>query len=181
MILPSPPTPPPFRYQFGQHDVTERQAEQQAQRIEQPWHGQRHEDFKNDLQARSAEREGGIDVAAADIGDRRGRIHHDERDDGDENEHHLLRLADSEQRERQRDQRRDRNVAAEHIDRGKEGIDPGKAAAEHAKRNRDGSGQQEAEHHAPQADEQVPGQRIAEPQVVSCSRLNVSAGLGSEL
>ena len=73
-----------------------------------------------------------------------------------------------------RDQRGDRDVAAEDIDRSKEGIDPGKAAAEHAERNRDRSGQEEAQHHAPQADEQVASKRITEPeigQLLSAERL----------
>ena len=70
MMLPKPPAAAAFGHEFGQHDVAERQAEQQPQRIEHARHGQRHEHFRNDLPARCAERVGRVDVAAADVGDR---------------------------------------------------------------------------------------------------------------
>ena len=81
----------------------------------------------------------------ADLADRPGRVRDDERHAGDEDEHHLLQLADAEEREGQRDQGRDRNVAAEDRQRQEEGVDPGKAAAEHAQRHADERGQAEAQ------------------------------------
>src|SRR4051794_1522237 len=51
-----PANPAPFGHKFCQHDVTERQAEQQSQRIKQARHSQRYENLQNNLQPRRAER-----------------------------------------------------------------------------------------------------------------------------
>ena len=112
---------------------------------------------------------------------RPGRVGDDERHAGDEDEHHLLQLADAEEREGQRDQRRDRDVPAEDRQRQEEGVDPREAAAEHAQRDADERGQPEAR--APRAAGVAKMLRVSarsnQRLVESCA--NVSAGLGSPL
>ena len=76
-----------------------------------------HEHLRHDLQLRRAERLRRLDVAIRHAGNRRDRVRVDERHAGDEDEHHLLRLVDPEPQDRQRNQRRDRQVAAEQRER----------------------------------------------------------------
>ena len=71
MMLPKPAGTAAVSDELGQHDVAERQAEQQPQRIEDARHRQRHQHLQDDLPARCAERVGRVDVAAADVGNGR--------------------------------------------------------------------------------------------------------------
>ena len=104
--------------QLGQHDVAERQAEQVPQAVVDVGQRERDEHLAHDLQRRwrrasaRSRRSGRARSTTA-----RDRVREDERHAGDEDEHHLLRLVDAEPEDRQRDQRGDRQVAAEERER----------------------------------------------------------------
>ena len=81
-------------------------------------------------QRRRAQRLRRLDVAIRHAGDRRHGVRVDERHAGDEDEHHLLRLVDAEPEDGQRDQRGDRQVAAEERQRRAGGLDHAPRAGE---------------------------------------------------
>ena len=78
-----------------------------------------------------------LDVAIGHAGDRRDGVRVDERHAGDEDEHHLLRLVDAEPQDRQRNQRGDRQVAAEQRERRAGGLDDAPRSGEDAERHAD--------------------------------------------
>src|SRR5262245_12244010 len=90
---------------FRQPDVSESQAIQQPQRVEHARQSQRHQHFENHLKTVGPQRVGSVDVLAADIADTACGIIYDKSHAGDEDEHHLLELADLEEGIGQRDER----------------------------------------------------------------------------
>src|SRR6185295_976659 len=83
-----------------------------------------------------------------------------------EDEEDLLRLAEAEPDERQRDQRRDRDVAQEERHRLEERLDAAETAGEDPQRDADQGRQAEAQKDAPQAPAGAPAERGVEPQAL---------------
>ena len=98
--------------------------------------------------ALGAERLRGFDVPIGHAGDRGDRVRIHERHARDEDEHHLLRLVDAEPEDRQRNQRRDRQIAAEERDRRAGRFDHAPRSGDDAERHADEHGQSEPDQHA---------------------------------
>ena len=163
---------------LGEHDVAERQAEQEAQAVEDVGQRQRHQHLRHDLQRLAPERLRGLDVALGHAGDRRHGVGEDERHAGDEDEHHLLRLVDAEPEDGQRDQRRDRQVAPEQRERRAGRLEHPARAGEDAERHADQDGEAEADQHALAASPRCSGPARARSAGPGSCR-TTSPGLGS--
>ena len=149
---------------LGKDDVAKGQTEEQPQRSEDVGQGQGHQHLEEHLPWRGAQSQRRLHIALLDAGDGARGVEDDEHDAGDEDEHDLLLLADAEPDEGERDERGDRDIAAEDRDRGDEGAELGPGAAQDAERDADERGQTKPLKHAPQRGQQVSHQRLVEPE-----------------
>ncbi len=149
--------------QLGEHDVAEGQAEEQTQRVEDVGKGQGREDLKDNLATAGAEGIGGVDIAAADVLNGIGGVADHKGRAGHEDEHRFLELADSEQRESERNQGRHGDIAAHDGQGGKEGAGPAETAAENADGHSHDRSQAKAQRDAAKAGQGIAGQGAVEP------------------
>ena len=134
--------------QLGQHDVSERHAEEVTQAVVDVRQRERDEHLRHDLPPRRAERLRRLDVAIRHAGNRADGIRVHEGHAGDEDEHHLLRLVDPEPQNRQRNQRRHRQVSSEERQRRTRRFEHAPRAGGDPQRNADQDRETEAEEHA---------------------------------
>ena len=149
---------------LGEQDVAPAHAEAEAHRLVDVRPRDRQQHLADRLRRPGAECVRGLEVDVVHRVHRRDHLRQQEDDEGERQEHHLLRLAGAEQAQGERHQRRDRQVGTEHRERRERRLDLGERAHQHAERERQRHRDREAEQHPPERDAEVAGEGAVEPE-----------------
>ena len=155
--------------QLGEHDVAEGHAEQRSKTLIYVGQRQRDQDLADDLPLGSAQSGGRFDVAVRHRGDRAHRVGINERNAGDEDEHHLLRFVDAEPQNRQRDQRGNRDISRKQRDRHGRRFQHAPGTSDDPQRHAHHDRQPESDENAPERRHDARGQGSFVPQCVEAS------------